>query len=94
MPKKVFSVRVMIAQLQDCLDDGVASLSDSEVDMILLDRAAEQRNEPDKGGSYASACKVCGKPVGPDGHLDLADIDGVVTITAAYCAEHWRRLGE
>jgi hypothetical protein len=54
--------------------------------------AAQLVHAPD--AAYASACKVCGKPVGADGHLDLADIGGVVTITAAYCGYHWQKLGE
>jgi seryl-tRNA synthetase len=44
--------------------------------------------------AYASACKVCGKPVDSHGHYDMAIIDGTPTITAAYCADHWQQLGE
>lgn len=41
-----------------------------------------------------SACRVCGKPVKPDGHLVVADIEGVTVVTQAYCAEHWEQLGK
>jgi rubrerythrin len=61
MAAKVFSVRVMMAHLEDCLEDGIASLNESEVDAILLNRAAEQRNEADAGGAGRFIkIRVCG----------------------------------
>lgn len=55
-------------------------------------KAVEHVNAPDK--SFALPCKVCGKPIGLDGHVVVADVDGKEIVTAAYCAEHWQKLGE
>jgi hypothetical protein len=39
-------------------------------------------------------CKVCGDPVGSDGHILVAMQGGKEIETSAYCAKHWKELGE
>jgi len=56
MPDKTYSVRVLKAKLEDCLADGIDSLSESEVEVILLDRDAQQRNEAVEVGQTCPSC--------------------------------------
>lgn len=42
--------------------------------------------------ALAHACKRCGKPVLAGGHFDVADIEGVVTVTNAFCEKHWQEI--
>lgn len=69
-----------------------------------LDRDAQQRNEADQIGATPtkddeafeglSAEDFGPGPIGENGHLLAAIVDGREQITHAYCAEHWQRLGE
>lgn len=59
---------------------------------FINQRSGLTMREPDK--SFKLPCKVCGKPIGLAGHVNVADVDGKVIVTSAYCPEHWQKLGE
>ena len=39
-------------------------------------------------------CKECSKIVGVNGHLNVADVDGVTVLTAAWCSDCYEALGK